>query len=106
MNVKFTESVVEEAALAWLESLGYAVVHGPELAAGEAGAERLDPNYRDVVLEGRLRQALARLNPSLPREAHEDAYRKLTRSELPSLIERNRAIASHARRRRHGGVSP
>jgi hypothetical protein len=28
----FTESVVEEAALAWLESLGYAVKHGPEIA--------------------------------------------------------------------------
>ena len=30
----FTESVVEEAALAWLEGLGYAVLHGPEIAAG------------------------------------------------------------------------
>ena len=25
----FTESIVEEAALAWLEALGYAVLHGP-----------------------------------------------------------------------------
>ena len=32
---KFTESVVEDAALAWLESLGYAVKHGPEIAPGE-----------------------------------------------------------------------
>ena len=31
----FTESVVEDAALAWLESLGYAVKHGPEIAPGE-----------------------------------------------------------------------
>ncbi len=31
----FTESVVEEAALAWLEALGYAVLHGPEIAPGE-----------------------------------------------------------------------
>jgi hypothetical protein len=30
----FTESVVEDAALAWLESLGYAVKHGPEIAPG------------------------------------------------------------------------
>jgi len=28
----FTESVVEEAALAWLESLGFTVKHGPEIA--------------------------------------------------------------------------
>ena len=88
----FSESVVEDAALAWLESLGYAVLHGPEIAAGEPGAERSDPNYRDVVLERRLRQALVRLNPDLPPEALEDAYRKLTRVDAPSLVERNRAV--------------
>lgn len=58
-----TESVVEDAALAWLEALGYAVLHGPDIAVGESGAERSDPNYRDVLLEVRLRQALVRLNP-------------------------------------------
>lgn len=56
----FTESVVEDASLAWLEALGYAVLHGPDIAAGEPAAERSDSNYRDVVLEGRLRQALVR----------------------------------------------
>ena len=88
----FTESIVEEAALAWLEGLGYAVLHGPEIAAGEPAAERRDPNYRDVILEKRLRAALARLNPGLPAEAIEDAYRKLTRADAPSLVERSRAV--------------
>ena len=36
----FTESVVEEAALVWLELLGYAVLHGPDIAPGEPAAER------------------------------------------------------------------
>jgi type I restriction enzyme, R subunit len=88
----FTESVVEEAALAWMEGLGYAVLHGPDIAAGELGAERNDPTYRDVVLEGRLRQALVRLNPDLPHEALDDAFRKVVRADGPSLVERNRAI--------------
>jgi type I restriction enzyme R subunit len=88
----FTESVVEDAALAWLEALGYAVLHGPDIAAGEPGAERIDPNYRDVLLEPRLRQALVRLNPDLPSDALEDAYRKLTRVDAPSLMERSRAV--------------
>ena len=88
----FTESGVEDAALGWLEALGYVVLHGPDIAAGMPGAERSDPNYRDVWLEGRLRQALARLNPALPPEALEDAYRKLTRADAPSLLERNRAV--------------
>ncbi len=30
----FTESIVEDAALAWLEALGYSVLHGPDIAAG------------------------------------------------------------------------
>jgi type I restriction enzyme R subunit len=89
---RLTESTVEDAALGWLEALGYAVLHGPDIAAGEPGAERSDPNYRDVLLERRLRQALARLNPDLPPEALEDAYRKLTRVDAPSLVERNRAL--------------
>jgi type I restriction enzyme R subunit len=45
-----------------------------------------------VVLEDRLRAALHRLNPALPREALEDAFRKLTRVTAPTLVERNRAI--------------
>src|SRR5690606_16555884 len=88
----FAESVVEEAALGWLHELGYTVLHGPEIAAGEPGAERTDPGYRDAILEGRLRAALARLNPQLPAEALEDAYRKLTRTDAPSLLERNRLL--------------
>ena len=88
----FSESVIEQACLAWLEALGYAVLHGPEIASGEPGAERSDPNYRDVVLDGRLRQALFRLNPDLPHEALEDTYRKLISNDAPSLVERNRAL--------------
>jgi type I restriction enzyme, R subunit len=88
----FTESVVEDAALAWLEALGYTVLHGPDIAVGESAAERSDPNYRDVMLEGRLRKALERLNPDLPAEAIEDAFRKLVKTDAPSLVERNRAV--------------
>ena len=88
----FSESIVEDAALAWFEGLGHEVRHGPEIAVGELSAERSDPNYRDVVLEGRLRQALVLLNPDLPPEALEDACRKLMRLDAPSLVERNRAV--------------
>jgi type I restriction enzyme, R subunit len=92
MTKAFAESVVEKAALAWLEALRYDVLHGPEIAIGDQRGERSDPNYRDVFLDGRLREALARLNPNLPPEALEDAYRKLIKVDAPSLIERNRAV--------------
>src|SRR5262245_25708643 len=85
----FTESVVEEAALEWLQSLGYSILHGPEIAAGEPAAERADSNYRDVLLENRLRTTLRRLNPTLPAEAVQDALRRLIRAEEPSLVTSN-----------------
>jgi type I restriction enzyme, R subunit len=88
----FTESVVEDAALEWLHGLGYSILHGPEIAAGEIAVERDDSGYRDVILERRLRQALLKLNPSLPPEAIEDAFRRLTRGDEPSLVTRNHSF--------------
>ena len=89
---RLNEQHVEEAALAWLEASGFAVAHGPEIAFGQLHAERNDPTYRDVVLEWRLREALVRLNPNLPQEALDDAFRKIVRADGPSLIERNRVV--------------
>jgi type I restriction enzyme R subunit len=86
---RFAESTVEDAALAWLESLGYTIKHGLEIAPGELGAERTD--YGQVVLERRLRDALVRLNPELPPEALDDAFRKTLRAEGTTLEARNRA---------------
>jgi type I restriction enzyme, R subunit len=40
MSTTFTESVVEDAALVWLEALGYAVLHGAAIAAGKPAAGR------------------------------------------------------------------
>ena len=92
MSGSFTESIVEEAALARLGAIGWGVLHGPEIAVGMPAAERSDPGYRDVILEGRLRAALARLNAGLPPDAVEEAFRKLTRLAGPTLVERNRAL--------------
>ena len=87
----FNESVVEEAALAWLESLGWVVRQGSELGPGEdSDAER--HGYEQVVLGERVRDALSLLNPTLPVGAVEDAFRKLTRPEGPTLETRNRAF--------------
>jgi type I restriction enzyme R subunit len=86
----FTESVVEQAALAWLESIAWRVAHGPDVAPGSLAAERAD--YSEVVLTRYLRDALARLNPGLSADALEDAFRKLARPEGADLVQRNRAL--------------
>ena len=87
---RFTESEVEDAALEWLAGGGWTVAHGPDIAPGAPAAERAD--YGEVVLEHRLRGALSRLNPDLPVEALDDAFRKLIRPEGATLEVRNRAF--------------
>ena len=86
MPVAFTESVVEEAALEWLAGIGYTVLNGPNIAVGMPFSERSDPNYRDVVLEGRLRQALARLNPALSSDAHRRCLPKTNTQRCPVAV--------------------
>ena len=83
-----TESVVEEATLNWMAERGYAVLHGPDIALGELLTKR--DSYEEVVLVGRLQEALERLNPKIPTEALEEALRKSTRPEGPSLVANNR----------------
>jgi type I restriction enzyme, R subunit len=85
----FTESVVEEAALAWLAAIGWQVEHGPVIAPDTPLAERTD--YGEVLLSRRVQEALARLNPELPAEALEDAFRKFSRPDGVDLVARNRA---------------
>ena len=85
-----TEADVEQAALEWLSGLGWQVLHGPDIAPETPDAERDD--YRQVVLEHRLRGALTELNPSLPMSALDDACRRLTHPEGSTLEARNRAF--------------
>ena len=65
--MSLNESIVEDAALEWFGELGYAVGHGPQLAPGEPAAER--DSFGEVLLVGRLREAIRRLNPAIPEEA-------------------------------------
>jgi type I restriction enzyme R subunit len=84
------ESTVETAALEWLCCLGYTIASGPVIAPGELLAER--SSYEEVVLQGRLRAAVRRLNPNIPQDAQDDAFRKVLRAEQTTLVANNRAF--------------
>ena len=98
-----TEADVEQAALDWLSALGWKVAHGPDIAPGTHNAERSD--YGQVVLECRVRDSLAELNPSLLPSALDDAYRKLTRPEGSTLGNTQPRLPPDARRWRDGRAS-
>ena len=88
--ITITEAQVEQATLDWLKGLGWQVAHGPDIAPETRNAER--DGYGQVVLERRLRDALAELNPGLPTSALVDVFCKLTRPEGSTLEARNRAF--------------
>jgi type I restriction enzyme R subunit len=87
---KFFESAVEDAALRWLHNLRYTVKNSPDIAPGDLQSKRLA--YAEVILEDRLRQGLARLNPEHPFEAIDDAFRKILWPEGPTHDPRYHAI--------------
>jgi type I restriction enzyme, R subunit len=88
LPMTFHESVVEEASLGYFRDLGYATKFGPDIAPDGKTPERQDWNV--VVLVERLKATIDRLNPHLTADAREDALRKLSRLESPSLIVSNR----------------
>jgi type I restriction enzyme R subunit len=47
VTTRFTESKVEEAALAWLEAAGWQFAHGPDIAPEMPGTERA--SYAEAV---------------------------------------------------------
>jgi type I restriction enzyme R subunit len=82
------ESDVEREMLGWFEDLGYEVVAGPELAPDGERPER--KSYKQILLEGRLRDALHRLNPELPGAVITDAIDVMQGMGPPALLGANR----------------
>ncbi|MGC8508858.1 MAG: type I restriction endonuclease, partial [Thiomonas sp.] len=85
-----SEAEVESALLDQLAALGYRIEREEDIGPDGHRPER--ESYQDVVLSKRLEEAVARLNPGLPAQARQDAIRKVTQSELPSLLEENRRL--------------
>lgn len=83
----FTEDLLEEAVIEILKEMNYDYAFGPEISVDGSRPERND--FREVVLDGRLRDALFKLNRDLPADAIEEAYRKVITFNSPSLTENN-----------------
>jgi type I restriction enzyme R subunit len=87
MSHRLSESHVEDAALVWLQDLGYTTIFGPDIAPDMPGAER--SGWSEVVLPNRLNKALTRLNPDVPPEALVSAVKKILHLGSSSLVSNN-----------------
>lgn len=88
-----SEDAVEHAMLDWLADLGWATAHGPDISPPDARTPGLErDSYREVVLAGRLREAIARLNPHIPPGARDDALRRVLSPNVPGLVNANRQM--------------
>lgn len=83
-----TEDQLEQETLGWLGDIGYALLKGPDIAFDGITPERVD--YVQTLLPFRLREAINRLNPSVPTTAREDAFKQVEDLGIPVLLSANR----------------
>jgi type I restriction enzyme R subunit len=82
-----SEGVVEEACLDLFRALGYRKLHGPEIGPGGSAQER--SSWDEVVLSGRLRVAVARINPDLPAGSVDAVVARVLRAESQNVLAEN-----------------
>ncbi|MBF0234758.1 MAG: hypothetical protein HQK65_17225, partial [Desulfamplus sp.] len=78
---KITESAIEKFTIELLEKSGYQYIYGPSIAPDGETPER--ESFEDVLLIGRLRKAIGRINPTVPQDCREDAVKQIQRLISP-----------------------
>jgi len=84
---KITENVIEEFCIELLEKQGYEYLYAPDIAPDSDNPER--NHYDDVLLSGRLEQAIKRINPDLPINVLQSALKEVERIHSPELLANN-----------------
>jgi type I restriction enzyme R subunit len=84
---RITESAIEQFAINLLEKHGYSYLFGPDIAPDSENPKR--QSFEEVLLLDRLKDAIARINPSIPADVREDAIKQIRRLSSPELIAGN-----------------
>ena len=87
---KITENVIEEFCIELLEKQGYEYIYAPDIAPDSDKPLRSD--FDDVLLSSRLSDAVARINPSIPYEAQQEAIKEISRIHSPELLTNNESF--------------
>lgn len=82
-----TENDIELYTIEELEKQDFIYVYGPSIAPDGEVPER--QAYHDILLVGRLRAAIQKLNPHIPADAQEQALNIVQRIASPDLLNNN-----------------
>lgn len=89
-HYNLTESAIEAFAIELLEKQGYQYIYGPSIAPDSDTPVRA--SFEEVILTERIKAAVARINPTVPADARDDAVKQITRLNSPELIANNEAF--------------
>jgi len=84
---KITENTIEEFSIELLERLGYQYIYAPDIAHDGEKPERA--SYEEVLLNERLQNAIRRINPKVPANSQEEAFKEIQRINSPELLANN-----------------
>ncbi|RJQ20245.1 type I restriction endonuclease subunit R [Candidatus Woesearchaeota archaeon] len=88
--IRLTEADLENNTLDLLRDIGYKIIHGPDILPDGPSPER--KTLHDIVLVDRLRSALEKINPAVPKDAVHDAIKKILRTDSQNLIANNHSF--------------
>ena len=87
---KITENTIEEFSIELLERLSYQYIYAPDIAHDGEKPERA--SYEEVLLTERLQNAIRRINPKVPADSQEEAFKEIQRINSPELLANNESF--------------
>ena len=87
---RMTENSIEEFAIELLDKLGYEYIYAPNIAPDGETPER--ETYEQVLLVERLKNAVKRINKSIPADTQAEAIKEIQRIASSELLANNEAF--------------
>lgn len=84
---RITENTIESLAIDLFSKLGYTYIYAPNIAPDSENPER--ESFEQVLLLGRLQNAVQRINHKIPADAQAEAIKEIQRIASPELLANN-----------------
>ena len=86
------EEIVELQGIKWFRELGYDYKNGYLISPEGKNPER--DEFRQVILEERLKSALIKINPDIPSQKINNSITQILNPNIPDLLNCNRELHS------------